>query len=430
MKKILVLLIAITFFCINSNLAQAEETGCCAWQANSGQGYNGVPKCEDNLTKNQCFVFSSTDHRQNIDHFFVGKTCANNGCHGDLGDPFMAAPDDRDKTIDPTANQTQSTTKTKTLDPIRFNFNVPLPGFDQQLVVKATDSSTLADYIFWLYKFLVGVAGLLALFMVTIGAIVWLFANGDGGQISTGKNYITGAIIGLLLSMASYSILFIINPQTVLNKFPDISKVNETEIEDAYYNDPGEDVNYTYNKHAKTVTGLYCYKQGSKPWGQKVFGKKCSGPPTIAKSGCGPTSLAMILSAFKNQNITPDIIADKVDACGGRICKAGSSIAGLIHVAGEYGFVANTISWDNLSNCLSGGGYVIAQMHGPNKGKPEACARFTKNGHYVVIGAINAGRIEINDSANSKITGYGNCFRSEAPELVKKCSDALLCVKK
>jgi hypothetical protein len=95
-----------------------------------------------------------------------------------------------------------------------FIFNVPLPGFPKGNQFNL-DCYSLGDYIKYLYTFLIGVCGLLSLFMIAVGAVMWLFAGGNSGQIGTAKKYITGAITGLLLALASYSILYIINPQLI-----------------------------------------------------------------------------------------------------------------------------------------------------------------------------------------------------------------------
>lgn len=102
-----------------------------------------------------------------------------------------------------------------TLEPLKFNFNVPLPGFNDNNGSIDIDCLTLADYIKYIYKFTIGVTGLLAVFMITIGGIYWVFSGGNSGKISQAKQYINGAISGLLLAIGSYSILYIINPQLV-----------------------------------------------------------------------------------------------------------------------------------------------------------------------------------------------------------------------
>ncbi len=102
-----------------------------------------------------------------------------------------------------------------TLEPLKFNFNVPLPGFNDNNGSIDIDCLTLADYIKYVYKFTIGVTGLLAVFMITIGGIYWVFSGGNSGKIAQAKQYINGAISGLLLAIGSYSILYIINPQLV-----------------------------------------------------------------------------------------------------------------------------------------------------------------------------------------------------------------------
>lgn len=115
------------------------------------------------------------------------------------------------------------------LKPINFSFNVPLPGFPAEFVI---DSSVLPNYIIWLYKFVFAVAGLLAVFMITIGGIIWIFAGGNSSKVSQAREYITGAVTGLLLAVFSYSILYIINPALVMNSLPEITMVEKVEFEE------------------------------------------------------------------------------------------------------------------------------------------------------------------------------------------------------
>jgi hypothetical protein len=115
----------------------------------------------------------------------------------------------------------------KKFEPINFRFNISLPGFPSTILV---DSTLLPSYISWIYKFIVGIAGLLAVFMITIGGLMWIFAGGNGSKIGKAREYIFGAIIGLLLAIFSYSILYIINPQLTANKFPAIMNVQKASI--------------------------------------------------------------------------------------------------------------------------------------------------------------------------------------------------------
>ncbi|OGY89973.1 MAG: hypothetical protein A2927_02770 [Candidatus Komeilibacteria bacterium RIFCSPLOWO2_01_FULL_45_10] len=102
---------------------------------------------------------------------------------------------------------------------IQFEPNVPIPG--------AGNINTFPEYIKALYKFLVGIAGILAVVMIAVGGLLWLFSGGDSGRITKAKEIILGAVIGLLLVLGSYMILNTINPNLVKFKLfvPPVTKL-------------------------------------------------------------------------------------------------------------------------------------------------------------------------------------------------------------
>jgi len=103
------------------------------------------------------------------------------------------------------------------LNPIKLKLAVPIPGLEafSQGEGVTINNDTLPQYIGGIYKFFVGIAGILAVFMIMFGGIQWLFAGGSSDKISSAKETIFGAVIGLILALCSYSILYFINPKLV-----------------------------------------------------------------------------------------------------------------------------------------------------------------------------------------------------------------------
>jgi len=66
------------------------------------------------------------------------------------------------------------------------------------------------DIIGCLYTDVVQLSGICALLMIVIGGFEWLTSAGDPTKISSAKEKITEAIIGLLIVLASYLILTVI----------------------------------------------------------------------------------------------------------------------------------------------------------------------------------------------------------------------------
>lgn len=83
----------------------------------------------------------------------------------------------------------------------------------------------LADYIKGLYKYLLAIVGILAGVMLTIGGVKYLTSGGSQERVTSAKNTITNALIGLIIAFGSYVILFTINPELVRFKALRIEQV-------------------------------------------------------------------------------------------------------------------------------------------------------------------------------------------------------------
>jgi len=58
-----------------------------------------------------------------------------------------------------------------------------------------------------LINFMLGIAGSLALLFFILGGFIWLFSQGSSDKIEKGRQYITNAIIGLFIVLASWMIV-------------------------------------------------------------------------------------------------------------------------------------------------------------------------------------------------------------------------------
>ncbi|MBI5621732.1 hypothetical protein HY933_02630 [Candidatus Falkowbacteria bacterium] len=74
----------------------------------------------------------------------------------------------------------------------------------------------ISKYIENLYTFGVGAAGVLAVIVIMVAGFIWLTAGGNQENIGTAKGYITGALIGLIIALGSYTVMRIINPSLVI----------------------------------------------------------------------------------------------------------------------------------------------------------------------------------------------------------------------
>jgi len=87
----------------------------------------------------------------------------------------------------------------------------------------------ISEYIAAIYKYAVGIVGILAVVVMMVGGAIWITAGGNASSVGEAKSWITGALTGLVLVLASYTILYIINPDLTNLKFIEIKTVKVPE---------------------------------------------------------------------------------------------------------------------------------------------------------------------------------------------------------
>ena len=125
------------------------------------------------------------------------------------------------------------------------------------------------------------------------------------------------------------------------------------------------------------------------------------GSSTIAQAGCGPSCMAMVVSYFTGQNITP---ADVVAWCGNSyyVPGEGTSWSFFEGAAEHYGIgtVRETTSAEEVMTALSQGHPVISS---------QSPGLFTGSGHFIVLRGITAdGKILVNDPNDNEWKQYLN----------------------
>ncbi len=152
----------------------------------------------------------------------IGESCQNNSeCEGanvfclPKICPIILCPGEKVCTYSASPDILPSKIQTKSID---FTPAVKIPGID--IVGVDGKGVALATYISGFYKFAIGLTGILATVMIAIGGITWLTAGGAAGQIGKAKQMIGGSLVGLVLALFSYTILWNVNPDIVALKFP------------------------------------------------------------------------------------------------------------------------------------------------------------------------------------------------------------------
>lgn len=133
--------------------------------------------------------------------------------------------------------------------------------------------------------------------------------------------------------------------------------------------------------------------QGDGRWGSHPYTSRGDASQTIASSGCGTTSMAMVLRSYGN-NVSPIDTADWSRAHGFRTANSGTSWGFFPAISREYGLTCTELGKNGsaISQALDNGYPVIASM-GPGV--------FTNGGHFIVLcGKDTNGNIVVNDPAS------------------------------
>ena len=116
----------------------------------------------------------------------------------------------------------------------------------------------------------------------------------------------------------------------------------------------------------------YFWKQTDKRWSMKKVGSM-----TLGAGGCGPTSIANIVSPLLQKNYTPAKVWDYMAEHGYLIPGAGSTWAGITATLKHYGIKFDVTYDDNLVDKSLKRGYWVLGLCG--------ASRWTTSGHYIDI---------------------------------------------
>lgn len=162
----------------------------------------------------------------------------------------------------------------------------------------------------------------------------------------------------------------------------------------------------------KTINKCVHYLQWDSRWKSKKYSTHTSSQ-TIGNSGCGPSSMAMIMATFIDKDITPVEMCKLSVDNGFRTYSSGTSWGFYEFVFKKYkGFkkFIKTTSIPTLKAALADGALAVCSMNS-NDGH-----FWTSGGHFIVaIGFDDAGYIYANDP-NKK-----ECPRKQKQDKFKSC---------
>ena len=189
---------------------------------------------------------------------------------------------------------------------------------------------------------------------------------------------------------------------------------------------------FRYSADAGCTTEVPLYKQTASPWGDDAYGYKDEAqrePATIASSGCGPTSLAMVLAyLMKNPAMKPDAAARYCLQNNYRPPGGGTDPACFNAYAREKGFRAEQIDANRTKQLLRQSIPIImvvknCQIGADGRGRYTG-SRDDVGGHYIVLKKIRQAMVngqektivEINDPNKNNLWDYpenifGSCAK-------------------
>jgi len=106
---------------------------------------------------------------------------------------------------------------------------VKQPPIKLSVAVGGLTEATLAGYLAAAFKLGIGIAAVLAVIMIMVGGFRYITAAGGGG-VEDAKRLIKNAVVGLLLTMLSYTLLQTVNPDILNLKLPRVQIVKPCNV--------------------------------------------------------------------------------------------------------------------------------------------------------------------------------------------------------
>ena len=124
-------------------------------------------------------------------------------------------------------------TPSQAADPATFKPQVEIPGTAAEFgAVDKTggyaipgSTASIAKYVRLIYKYAIGIVGILAAVVLMVGGVMWIVAGGSATAIGEAKAWIGASLTGLLLALMSYLILATVNPALVEFRITPITTV-------------------------------------------------------------------------------------------------------------------------------------------------------------------------------------------------------------
>lgn len=258
------------------------------------------------------------------------------------------------------------------------------------------DGSLLSKYIALLFNWLIGAIGVVTVAYLAFGGMQWLAAAGNASGINKAKETIRDSLIGMLLVAGSYTMLYVINPNLVGFKTLVVSNIDAVKLYGGENSDTGV---------ANVLSNGNYFKQCDPAWGNNPYDDGGSGC-TICSSGCGITSLAIVLASL-GLNETPATVAEYAIQIGarrdcGKTGQVGTSMLTLVSSPkSNWGVQSRSYSnFDEAMQLLDQKKWLITSI----KNYPCKSGTCFTGGHLIVLTGKVGDNISIMDPSRVNLS--------------------------
>jgi len=185
--------------------AKAADVGCCE-KKNSK---TGVVMNPTNLTEENCKKIN-TDNADITINWKSGQEVIGNVC------------------------QTINKTPSKTGDLTTYTPQVDIPNstfIAGQTITIKDNTSLLADYIIAIFKYAIGIIGIISAIVLMFAGLRWLTAGGNSTAIGEAKTFIASSLTGLILTLCSFLFLSTINTKLTNLNIPAVTRIQYVPID-------------------------------------------------------------------------------------------------------------------------------------------------------------------------------------------------------
>ncbi len=219
-----------------------------------------------------------------------------------------------------------------------IRLQIPIPGITHDEIVNGETVhyvKNLSCYIAGVYRYFASIAGIMATIMMMYGGLKYVVSFGSADKMAQAKDTIVSALIGLVLVLSSFLILFVINPNLTTLEPPSGLRTIET-ISDQWCEDLERNgVAVTPKQQDDTGCGAFgtfiddkgtpfdsddvtgeCAYQGECPVGEICWtigrGRECYQYKTVCEDiakgwdACKAVDIAMAAAGIEDKVCVPD----------------------------------------------------------------------------------------------------------------------------